>query len=123
MATKLTALNLNPQTAKTTDKDITTIILVAILGAGITLAFFSFGEAIQNDKIIYAMNAPTANSQLAYGVSTGLELEPFSGKNLQAYKVPYTSNETQDFRLEGLVGILISTGSLYFLASKFGRFI
>ena len=76
-----------------TKKTVTLIILVVILMLEFMFISSVSNETFQDSKIVYSEKATTPNSKLAYGNSGTLELEPFSGKTLQAYKVPYSSQE------------------------------
>lgn len=109
------------QSTPTTKKRVSLIIALVVLGIGVLIAFFGFHEASQSSRIIYAEKPPTAESQLAYGTSGTFEPEAFSGKTLNAYKIPYTSKEIENFDLIGFLGILIIFLALCFFAYKYDK--
>lgn len=116
MIESLSASNLNPNIEDPlADKSIAVIFIFIFFCGGILLTFLSFQQTHQDYQIVYAERRPTENSKLVYGNSGAFELEPFSGKTLQAYQVPYGSRKVQNFHFgEFVLGILMTAGVLIF---------
>jgi len=91
-------------------------LLVIVIG--VLFAVVSFGQAARGYKIVYTNIPPTANSQPAYG-SLGTSY-PSLGLGPQAYEVPYTSKEIQNFYLQGF-GSILATIILCLLAYGYSR--
>jgi flagellar basal body-associated protein FliL len=101
-----------------TRKLIALIFALLVLIIGVLFAVVSFHQASQGYKIVYSNTPPTTNSEPAYsGLGT---FDPLAGQGQQAYKVPFTSKEIQNFYLEGF-GSILATIILCLLAYSYSK--
>ena len=107
---------------KATKVPIDLIVALLLLIGGVVFGLQSLQEIKQNSSIVYSENPPTENSELAYGDSSGVNLEPFSDKTVKAYRVYYNTNDFKNFRFNSQVGVAIALTSLGFFVYKFLKF-